>query len=203
LDIIVGTAQLDTIYLAVTDQFNLYDHYRFSKSDGEARQKSALRLKKNSRVIKSDYGELKIKVWDTDRNLAPQLANALMDHLQKIHQDMQNSNNKRILETLRNASASVKKKMDSLQPSTNNSEILEMRRKTLLMQEEEYERLINQYEIIMETSPSALRIAETARASLWPDRPRRLQLLIATGVLSLFFALLLSLFLDRRKRMSR
>jgi hypothetical protein len=28
LDVIVGTGQLDTIYLFVTDQFNLYDHYK-------------------------------------------------------------------------------------------------------------------------------------------------------------------------------
>ena len=77
LDVILGTGQLDTIYLAVTDQFNLFDHYKFARGDGEARHKSARKLKKNSKVIKSDYGELKVKVWDTDRNLAPQLANAL------------------------------------------------------------------------------------------------------------------------------
>ena len=94
LDVILGTGQLDTIYLAVTDQFNLFDHYKFARGDGEARHKSAKKLKKNSRVIKSDYGELKVKVWDTDKNLAPQLANALMGKLQQIHQALQNGNNK-------------------------------------------------------------------------------------------------------------
>ena len=34
LDMIVGTAKLDTVYLAVTDQFNLFDHYRM-KEKGE------------------------------------------------------------------------------------------------------------------------------------------------------------------------
>lgn len=203
LDIIVGTAQLDTIYLAVTDQFNLYDHYKFSKSDGEKRQKSAIRLKKNSKIIKSDYGELKIKVLDTDRNLAPQLANALMGYLQKIHQDIQNSNNEKVLDALHKAVASVQIKIDTLNMGTfKHSESLELRRKNLLLQSEEYERLINQYEIITEATPSALKIVETARASLWPDKPRRAQIIIATAVLSLFFALLLSLFLDRRKSMN-
>ena len=28
LDVMVGTGQLDTVYLAVTDQFNLYDPYK-------------------------------------------------------------------------------------------------------------------------------------------------------------------------------
>src|SRR5437773_10777388 len=30
LDMILGTGQLDTVYLAVTDQFNLFDHYKIS-----------------------------------------------------------------------------------------------------------------------------------------------------------------------------
>lgn len=200
LDIIVGTAQLDTIYLAVTDQFNLHDHYKFSREDGESRQKSAKRLKRNSRIQKGDHGELKVKVWNTDRNLAPQLANALMDHLQKIHQDIQNSNNKIILEVLRKTFGTVQARIDSLENfSGGNSEKSEMEKNTLIMRGEEYARLIDQYEIIMQVNPPALKITESARPALWPDKPRRAQILIATGVLSLFFALLLSVFLQRRK----
>jgi uncharacterized protein involved in exopolysaccharide biosynthesis len=200
LDIIVGTAQLDTIYLAVTDQFNLFDHYKFSKRDGEGRHKSARRLKKNSRIIKSDYGELKVKVWDTDRNLAPQLANALMENLQKIHRDIQNSNNKYVLETLRKALESIQKRIDSLKMPSKNSESMIIRKNSLMTQREEYEKLIDQYEIIMEANPSALRITESARSALWADKPRRLEILIGTGIISLFFALLLSVFLHQRKR---
>jgi uncharacterized protein involved in exopolysaccharide biosynthesis len=70
------------------------------------------------------------------------------------------------------------------------------------MQGEEYARLIDQYEIILETNPPALRVIESARPALWPDKPRRLEILIVAGVLSLFFALLLSVFLQKRKIMS-
>ena len=45
-----------------------------------ASNKAASLLKKNTKVMKSEYGELKVKVWDTDKNLAPQLANAVMDN---------------------------------------------------------------------------------------------------------------------------
>jgi uncharacterized protein involved in exopolysaccharide biosynthesis len=42
IDIIVGTGQLDTVYLAVTDQFNLYDHYKIKEDVVQARVKAAL-----------------------------------------------------------------------------------------------------------------------------------------------------------------
>ena len=201
LDVILGTAQLDTIYLAVADQFNLFDHYKLAKDDGEARQKSARRLKKNSRVIKSDYGELKVKVWDTDRNLAPQMANALMDKLQQIHQSLYNNNNRNILASLHHAAEIGQKKLDSLYTdSAKDNDLSLTRRKAQLEQLQEYEKLINQYDLIIHTSPASLLVAEMARPSLWPDRPKRMEILIATGILSLFFAFLVALVLERNKR---
>jgi hypothetical protein len=41
LDMIIGTAKLDTVYLAVTDQFNLFDHYKIPAKDETARHKAA------------------------------------------------------------------------------------------------------------------------------------------------------------------
>jgi hypothetical protein len=71
LDRVLGTAKLDTVYLAVADQFNLFDHYKVKEKGDAARSKSASLLKKNTVVMKSEYGDLKVKVWDTDKNLAP------------------------------------------------------------------------------------------------------------------------------------
>ena len=100
LDMIVGTARLDTVYLAVTDQFNLFDHYKMQEKGEAARNKAASLLKKNTKVMKSEYGELKVKTWDTDKNLAPQLANAIMEKLKAIHQDLQNAGNLATLQGL-------------------------------------------------------------------------------------------------------
>src|ERR1044071_5677577 len=101
LDVIVGTGQLDTIYIAVAIQYNLWDHYKTEEKGDAAISKAAYLLRKNSTISKSGYGELKVRVWDTDKNLAPQLANALMDQLNKIHQLLQNLNNKIMLSGLR------------------------------------------------------------------------------------------------------
>ena len=100
LDMIVGTANLDTVYLAVTDEYNLFDHYKISEKGTAARTKAALLLRHNAKVMKSEYGELKVKVWDTDKDLAPQLANAIMDRLQTIHQNLQSAGNEATLKGL-------------------------------------------------------------------------------------------------------
>ncbi len=203
LDVIVGTGQLDTIYLAVTDQFNLYDHYKVAEKGMEARVKAAALLKCNAKVIKSEYGELKIKVWDTDKNLAPQLANALMEKIKIIHQDLQSANNQASLVSLQSAEKKINARIDSMDRMTgltkNGSEENTTRRKTSADQLQQYEKLINEYQLMVDSKPPALVVVEKARPSVWPDKPRGLRIMIATGFLSLLFAMLLALVLERRK----
>ena len=137
----------------------------------------------------------------TDRNLAPQLANALMDKLQQIHQALQNGNNKKILNTLQSALIAVQKKLDSLDVlPVKDTEYLTARRKTLLEQQLDYEKLISEYDLIINANSESLLITEKARSSLWPDRPRRFEILSATGILSLLFAFLVAVILEKNKR---
>jgi len=178
LDVIVGTGQLDTIYRAVAIQYNLWDHYKTQETGDAAIGKAAYLLKKNSSISKSGYGELKVKVWDTDKNLAPQLANALLDKLNEIHRLLQNLNNKIILSGLR-------MKMDST---------------GVIYDTLKYKKVIEQYELLVDANPPALVIVERARPSLWPDKPKRTLILVSTGVLSFLFSLLVALVIERRKR---
>ena len=64
LDMVLGTAHLDTIYCAVADELELGSYYGINKSDTNSVRKAAFILKKRTRVVKGDYGELKVKVWD-------------------------------------------------------------------------------------------------------------------------------------------
>ena len=200
LDMIIGTAKLDTVYLAVTDQFNLFDHYKIPAKEENARYKAAKLLIRNSKVMKSEYGELKIKVWDTDKNLAPQLANAILDKLQAIHQDLQSINNKASLIGLQKASAKTRLQLDSIQTiSKSNDEMYTVRSKGLMDQLQQYEKLINEYQLVIDSKAPVLMVVEKARASSRSDRPRRLEMMIAAGVLSFLFALLAALVIERRK----
>jgi uncharacterized protein involved in exopolysaccharide biosynthesis len=172
LDIIVGTGQLDTVYIAVVTAFNLWDHYKTEEKGDAAITKAAYLLKKNTSIAKSGYGELKVRVWDTDKNLAPQLANAIIDQLDLIHQSLQNKYNNAIL-------AELSAKADSA---------------------DKYHKLLEEYRIIVNAKSPALLVVEKARPSPWPDKPKRAMILVGTAILSFLFSLLAALVLERRKR---
>ncbi|MBI5858877.1 MAG: hypothetical protein HZB42_14695 [Sphingobacteriales bacterium] len=203
LDLVVGTGKLDTVYTAVSEQFNLYDHYKVKEQGDAAVRKAALLLKKNTKVMKSEYGELKVKVWDTDKNLAPQLANAIIDILNNIHQRLQAEGNLSVLTSLKinrekakNISDSVRmawRNADSLFPDTSYGN-------TMQAQVKEYDKLINEYQLMVDSKPPVLIIVEQAKATDWPDKPKKTLILIATAFLSFLFSLLVAMAIERRKK---
>lgn len=196
LDMIVGTAKLDTVYLAVTDQFNLFDHYKMKEKGEAARNKAASLLKKNTKVMKSEYGELKVKTWDTDKNLAPQLANAILEKLKAIHQDLQNAGNLATLQGLMSRKEKLQQMADSIMNSAEN-------KSQRIEQISQYEKLIGEYQLMVDSKPPVLITVENAKAAAWPDQPKTVQLLAATSVLAFIFSLLAALVLERRKSISQ
>ena len=201
LDMIVGTGQLDTPFLAVAKDFNLYDHYQVAEQGNAAVIKAGYLLKKNSKVYKSDYGELKVKVWDTDKNLAPQLADAIMNKLQSIHQDIHNSKNIAMLASLKTGKEKLLIQLDSTNKDPNRTTSTE----PIMITEQihQYSQLIGQYQLMADTKSPALVIVERGRVSNWPDKPKRALWLTAAFVLSTLFGLLIALILERRKQVPR
>lgn len=207
LDKIVGTGQLDTIYLALSDQFELAAHYKVKADNAAAsRRKAAAVLKKNSRVSKSEYNELLVQVWDTDKNLAPQLANALMEQLAMIHQDLLNKSNQTIIKSLGEGQQKLQAAIDSIRSFLQHADITPSQaqqyndRLTVLQQQgSQYEKLRTEYQLMIDTKPAALLVVDKARISDRPDKPKKLIILLATAVLSLLFAAWLTLILEKRK----
>lgn len=208
LDMIVGTAHLDTVYRFLAEQFQLVGHYNISGMDRKFVVRAAHMLKERTRVIKSDYGELKVKVWDTDRDWAARLANAIMEKLQQIHQDVQTTNNAMMLSKVSSEYNEKKKEYqkisDSLQhinPATND--FLSMQKSSLVQQMMEYEKLLDQYKLMVSARPQALIIIEKATPALKPDKPRSFEIVIAAAVVSLFFGILVALVLERRRTITK
>ena len=205
LDKIIGTAHLDTAYRSVVAQLDITDHFGLSKTDANAVSKAASILQKHTRVIKSDYGELKVKVWDVDRDLAANLANAIMEKLQQMHQDIQTVNNSTLLSKINEECLKKKieygKLTDSIQHASNASlaDLLTVQKSSLLQQIREYENLASQYKLMIEAKPQALIIIEKATPAVAPDQPKPLQAITAAVILSFLFGILTALILDRRK----
>lgn len=211
LDRLEGTARLDTIFIAAAQEFDLAGHYSMSEG-GEGPFKAARKLKKHSKIDRSEYGELKVKVWDEDRNLSAALANFLMQKLQEIHQHLQNQSNESALKKIKEEYALLQKEYLQLADSIGNknagsnaattSARLEMNKtkmNALSEQLQQYEKMIGQYQLAASVNTPVLLVVEHARASIWADKPRILPTILFSFFGALVFSFLLALFLESRK----
>lgn len=196
LDKLEGTGNLDTIFIAASEKFNLDQHYHISSS-GESFYSAALKLKANSKIARSSYGELKVKVWDQDKNLAAQIANFLMQEIENIHQHLQNENNTVTLVKLKQDYTA--KENEYLQLTDSTSTIAKARLNSLSEQLQEEEKMINQYQLAINTNSPVLLVVENARPSFWPDRPKILATVLFAFFGALVFSFLLAVFIESRK----
>lgn len=201
LDPVVGTGKLDTLYLAVAAEHNLASHYTLKNASP---LKVAQVFKHNSRVEKSEYGELKIKVWDRNPALAATLANSLFDKLQQLHQSLQSQGNALVLQRLqeqyKQLQGSYTGAPDSARLQAGAAELTALRRKSLQEQLSQYEKLIAEYSLQLHTNPQVLLVVERGRAAVKADKPRIPQVLLLTAFASLLFGLLLAAGLQSRKK---
>lgn len=198
LDVILSTSQLDTLYTSVSKELNLQNHYKIGEQGDAAIYKAASLLKDDTRIRKGDYGELKIRVWHQDKELAPVIANALADKLQSIHQHLQNISNLTTADALQSAANGIRHQLisgDSISVSVNDAS---MRRAVLTGQLQQYEMLLNELQVVINSKPPALIIVERAKMSNWPDKPKKAIVIVSGFVLSLLFGILLALIMERR-----
>jgi uncharacterized protein involved in exopolysaccharide biosynthesis len=230
LDRIEGTAKLDTIYLAVVNQFSLAPHYGMDQQSSEDIFKAALTLKKKTDIRRTAYGELRIRVWDGDPVLAAQLANGLLQTLNDIHQHIQSLNNNKVLAQLKNDLATKQRQLDSIErriaiPNVNsdpgindsqaerffrnesaqsrsNAPLSDLGARSILLQNQvkQYLQMIGEYELAVSTTPQVLIAVESARPALMPDKPKVLLTTLLALGASFLFSFLLAVFVEGRNQ---
>lgn len=199
LDKLEGTGKLDTLFIAAAEEFKLDEHYDIPLS-GKSIYDAALRLKKESKISRSGYGELKVKVWDKDKDLCARLANFLMKKIQELHQHLQNQSNILILERLKEAYAQKQKEYRQLSDSlTMRQDQIDKSKSIVLSTElETYQRMIDEYQLAINTNVPVLLVVENARPALLADRPKIIETMLFVLFGSFVFSFLLALFIESR-----
>jgi hypothetical protein len=200
LDRMVGTAHLDTLYLALVHEKGLARHYGLNK----ANEFKALRiLRDNTKVEKSEYGELKIRVWDHDPAMAAALANRFFTRLQELHQSLQNQGNALVLQRLQDSYTQLQQAYaaapDSGRLDGGTAALTSIKRRNLQEQLAQLEKLMAEYSLMLNTNPQALLVVEGARPSFKADKPRIAQTLLLTAFASLVVGLLMAIASQSRK----
>ncbi|RYY89753.1 MAG: hypothetical protein EOO15_05250 [Chitinophagaceae bacterium] len=204
LDRILGTAALDTVFFQLIRENNLIQHYKLTKTKLPLYQ-AMKELRENVDVSKDEYNQLRIRVFDRDKYLAARMANSLFDKFQKMHQRLQSATNERILNNLQEHYQQLQSEFltgsDSLQRTSDaRRQLLQVRNDAIIKELAEYNRLINEYSLVVNTKPSVLLLVEAARPGFKPERPKLLPLFAMACFVALVFAILLVLFLESRKK---
>ncbi len=203
LDRLEGTGMLDTIFIATARTLSLGPHYGFdNEGDGPAR--AAVELKKATSIARSGYGELKVKVWDEDRQLAANIANTLIGQIQELHQHLQQQGNMLALQKLQEDNSHKKEEYKTLSDSIvklsgTDAELAQAHKTSLLENIRQNENLIDEYTLAISTNPQALLTVERARPALWPDKPKVLPTVLFALGGAFLFSFLVALFLESRK----
>ena len=195
-------SRIDTMKKFLIDSFKLEDHYEISKDNPRRRLAAYNELKENSDVIKTEFGHVRIKIWDEDKKFAASMVNAIVSKVNRMSIDMTNQAKKTILQKLEEEQsaneAEVKTLIENPDPNTP-SEVNLAKRTSLLKQIEEKDNLINQFKTSL-NDVANLYVLEYAYPALKIDRPKRLPVIIMAFLASLFFSLLTALLLHRLKK---
>lgn len=186
LDLLVGSGRLDTVYRPLVRQFDLARHYSLSGHPEKALLSAVKKLKKRSTVFKSDYGELKVRVWDTDATLAAALANALTNRLDSMHRELMSRQNQQTRDALERGLKRLELSGDSI----SSGELIRYRSL--------YRDLIEEYTLLLEQRPPAIQVLDVAVPSVSPDKPEWGMILLAVTLVTALVWLIFSLWLERR-----
>jgi transcriptional regulator with AAA-type ATPase domain len=89
---------------------------------------------------------------------------------------------------------------DSLELLQNaDAAIMNAKKQSLMKQLVQYEEMIDQYQLAINTNAPVLLTVESARASLWHDRPRTWQNILFSIAAAFALTFLMALFIESRK----
>lgn len=216
-DRIEGIAKLDTPYIIVVNALNLINHYGVSDGSADSLQTAVSKLKAATEIRRSEYGDLKIKVWDKDPALAAQLANGLLDEINGLYMQAQVQNNLLTIAKLQSTLAEKRAHLESFRQAPGNNKDAETalsdsitdqstnRAQSQLLnslpeQIVQLEQIISQYELGIAAAPQPLIVVENARATMAIVRPNLLQTTLFALAAGLLFSILLAFLLETRKQ---
>lgn len=180
LDRLYATLRSHPVMMHIVDSFRLASHYKLLNRKERAREAALLEFRENCSILKTEYGEIHVKVWDRDRELSAQLANAMVARAEKVHQDLYKDYFSSSLQKLENAYMDMRRE----QGSGGRDNLARPAADTQVMKE--YLRSISYYRMALLNPPPSLMVLEKAIPSVRHDRPKVLLNVAATALVGLF-----------------
>lgn len=205
LDRIYGVAEMGSIYQKLADEFSMVNYYQLTgDSLSLLRRKAVKQLRKDINLRKTDKDQLIIEVWTKDKQLSADIVNHMVTLIEQTESRVWLQHYQQSVEKLKVAIAEKEQQYtllkDSLQRvNASQKELLSAQLTGLLEQLKQYRIAEDEFILAIQTPPAVLYVLETAAPAAKAERPDKLAVLIATGLVSFVFICLLVLVNDRKQ----
>lgn len=194
IDRVTSVATLDTVFKIMVDSFHLVEHYKIKNKGDSARYEALVKLKeKRCNIRRTDEKQIKIDVWDTNKQMAIDMANAIAAIAQRMNQEIINKSN---ISALQRLEKTYKQKETEL---LNSDSLFPESRLAITSEMGQLHKLMLQYNVAITDQSETLMIIESASYVYNADRPKKTQIIFTSFIASLAFSILLVLILNRKK----
>ncbi len=205
LDRIYSIAKAGNILSFLTDSLHLVEHYGITGPASSSKPKAIAQLKKHLQIIKTENGALQIDAWDTNAEMAADIANLLVYKTEAIGKELQQQAYQSIIDQVQVSIAHKKKNYHQLQDSLNNMDItaaapLAKTGSELLTHIERDEKILDEVNLAMDLRQPTVLVLEKAYPSFKADKPKHVVIIIGAFISSLFFAIIALVLFNRFKQ---
>lgn len=206
IEILLGIVKSDTVFYRLIDEFDLVNYYQ-SKGDNTAiKRKNTLKaLEKDLKIEKTEFNQLKISIYTKEAILSANIVNNAIAILQEIEQQIWKQVYQNSLHQLERSEKDLENQYRIINDSISNTaiafnkEMFETKRQSILEQLKQFQKSENELKLALSTTPPSLYIIEKAFPSVSKDRPLLLPTLLAVFFISLIFAIIAALVLERKQ----
>jgi len=190
LDRLFATMRSKEVLNAVADSFNLISHYKLLDAKN-GKIKTYKKFQKNIELVKTEYGEIRIRVWDIDSLISANIANAIVsktkDVAEKMFTGFYEQSISRMKKELSVKSANIQTITDSLMIREAREEMSIIRNR------------MTEYQVSQLNPPPSLFVLEKAEPSPIADKPHILFNTMISFLVGLFCSVLWLAFIHARK----
>ncbi len=173
LDRLFATMHSSAVINGVSDSLDLVEHFDLTnRKNGKALAQK--KLEKNIKMVRSEYGELRLQVWDKSPAMAEQIANGLIGKTQQVFDDMFRLYYERSIGNLHE------------ELKTRNALLKQDSSLDLKAEQVKIRSRISEYQITKLNPPAAFFVMEKPYQSVIADRPKTLLNVVISFFASLF-----------------
>ena len=203
LDRIYTIAKAGNVLGFVVDSLKLAAHFEIAGNDEKARTKAVAKLKKNVSITKTESGALQIDVWDKDADKAAAIANLIIHKTELLGNELLVQANQTIINKLQiDINEKTKQVMELKDVNASSGSIIINTDENELLRNElvRDKKLLHEFMLASEAKQPSLMILEKAYPSLKADKPKHFIIIVSAFLISLFFAVLAALVINRLKK---